>query len=117
MLCVITNFFYLIFGKTNRLWLFLRFLLGFLIVSVNIYECQILIVFSLQMHHTCAAGVRLLAKNADYASPYLVMPSNSFFIDNILNKTGSSHVLNEEETEPSVQPSQPTAQPLSLAVS
>lgn len=59
----------------------------------------------------------MLAKNADYASPYLVMPSNSFSIDNILNKTGSSHVLNEEETEPSVQPSQPTAQALSLAVS
>ena len=58
-----------------------------------------------QLHHTCAAGGRLLVKNADYASPYfrpyLVMPSNSFSIDNILNKTGSSHVLNEEETEPS----------------
>lgn len=70
-----------------------------------------------KLHHTCEAGSRLLAKNADYASPYLVMPSNSFSIDNILNKTGSSHVLNEEETEPSVQPSQPTAQALSLAVS
>ena len=72
-----------------------------------------------QLHHTCAAGGRLLGKNADNASPYLVMrmPSNSFSIDNILNKTGSSHVLNEEKTEPSVQPSQPTAQALSLAVS
>lgn len=105
------GFFNLVFCKANCLWLFLRFLLGFLIVSVNIYQCQLLIVFSLtwaahatalRLHTTCAVGGRLVGKKADTASPYLVMPSlNSVSIDHILKTTGSSHVLNEEKTEPS----------------